>query len=43
MARKLAEKLLTEDPDLGAWENQALAREMRDRFPEHSLDVVQSG
>jgi len=42
-ARRLAEKLLTEDPDLGAWEHQALAREMRDRFPEHSLDVVQSG
>ena len=43
LARKLAEKLLTEDPDLAEWEHQALAREMRDRFPEHSLDVVQSG
>jgi ATP-dependent DNA helicase RecG len=43
MARKLAEEVLDADPDLAAWENQALAREMRDRFPEHSLDVVQSG
>jgi ATP-dependent DNA helicase RecG len=43
LARRLAEELLDADPDLGEWAHQALAREMRDRFPEHSLDVVQSG
>jgi ATP-dependent DNA helicase RecG len=43
MARKLAEELLDKDPELRAYEHIALEREMRDRFPEESLDVVQSG
>ncbi|MDP9068890.1 MAG: ATP-dependent DNA helicase RecG [Actinomycetota bacterium] len=42
-ARALAEELLDYDPELRAYEHIALAREMRDRFPEESLDVVQSG
>lgn len=42
-ARALAEEVLDHDPDLRAFEHMALAREMRDRFPEESLDVVQSG
>ena len=42
-ARDRAVALLGEDPELRAYENQALAREMRDRFPESTLDVVQSG
>ncbi len=42
-ARALAEEVLDRDPDLRAYEHIALAREMRDRFPEESLDVVQSG
>ena len=42
-ARNLAVELLDEDPDLRAFEHVALRREMRDRFPEGSLDVVQSG
>ena len=42
-ARALAEEVLDADPDLRAFEHIALAREMRDRFPEESLDVVQSG
>ncbi len=42
-ARSLAEEVLDADPELRAYEHMALAREMRDRFPEESLDVVQSG
>jgi hypothetical protein len=42
-ARNLAVELLDEDADLRAFEHVALRREMRDRFPEGSLDVVQSG
>ncbi|MGH2778891.1 MAG: ATP-dependent DNA helicase RecG, partial [Actinomycetota bacterium] len=42
-ARKLAEEIVDGDPDLRAFEHIALEREMRDRFPEQSLDVVQSG
>jgi ATP-dependent DNA helicase RecG len=42
-ARELAVRMLDEDPDLGAYELTALAREMRDRFSETALDVVQSG
>ena len=42
-ARSLAEGVLDRDPELRAYEHIALAREMRDRFPEESLDVVQSG
>jgi ATP-dependent DNA helicase RecG len=43
LARQLAEELLDRDPELRAYEHIALEREMRDRFPEESLDVVQSG
>jgi ATP-dependent DNA helicase RecG len=43
MARSLAEEILDEDPELGAWEHAALAREVRDRFPEEAVDIVQSG
>lgn len=43
MTRDVAVKLLDEDPELHAYENLALEKEMRDRFPEHALDVVQSG
>ena len=42
-ARKLAEEIVDGDPELRAFEHIALEREMRDRFPEQSLDVVQSG
>ena len=42
-ARALAEEVLDQDPELRAFEHIALAREMRDRFPEEALDVVQSG
>lgn len=42
-ARDLAVRILDEDPDLRAWEHRELAREMRHRFPEETLDVVQSG
>jgi ATP-dependent DNA helicase RecG len=42
-ARDLAEAILEDDPELRAYEHAALAREMRDRFPEGALDVVQSG
>ena len=42
-ARDLAVALLDEDPELKAYEHMALEREMRYRFPEHALDVVQSG
>ena len=43
MARDRAVAILDEDPDLRAYEHQALEREMRARFPERALDVVQSG
>jgi ATP-dependent DNA helicase RecG len=43
MARDEAVKLLDDDPELRAFENQALEREMRDRFPDDALDVIQSG
>ena len=42
-ARDQAVALLDADPELAEWEHTALAREMRDRFPEGALDVVQSG
>lgn len=42
-AREEAIALLDEDPELTGWGHEALAREMRDRFPEGALDVVQSG
>jgi ATP-dependent DNA helicase RecG len=42
-ARRLAEEIVDADPELRAFEHIALEREMRDRFPERSLDVVQSG
>jgi ATP-dependent DNA helicase RecG len=43
MARDLAVHILDDDPELRAYEHGAIAREMRDRFPEGALDVVQSG
>ena len=43
MARDLAVSILDRDPELRAYEHQALEREMRARFPERALDVVQSG
>ena len=43
MARDLATEILDADPELRAYEHQALEREMRARFPERALDVVQSG
>jgi len=42
-ARDEAVRLLDEDPELRAYEHIALAREMRDRFSDTALDVVQSG
>ncbi|HET7483538.1 MAG TPA: ATP-dependent DNA helicase RecG [Actinomycetota bacterium] len=42
-ARDLAVEMLDDDPELRAYEHIALEREMRDRFPESALDVVQSG
>jgi ATP-dependent DNA helicase RecG len=42
-ARDLATRLVDDDPELAAYEHLALQREMRDRFPERALDVVQSG
>ena len=42
-ARDVAMELLDADPELRAYEHIALEREMRDRFPERALDVVQSG
>jgi ATP-dependent DNA helicase RecG len=42
-ARDLALNIIESDPDLSAYEHQELAREMRARFPEDTLDVVQSG
>jgi ATP-dependent DNA helicase RecG len=41
--RDAALEILDEDPELTAYEHIALAREMRDRFSESALDVVQSG
>ena len=43
MARDLAMRILDDDPDLKAYEHQEIEREMRARFPENTLDVVQSG
>ncbi|MDQ4095792.1 MAG: ATP-dependent DNA helicase RecG [Actinomycetota bacterium] len=43
MARDLAVEILDDDPELRAYEHLALEREMRARFPERALDVVQSG
>jgi ATP-dependent DNA helicase RecG len=43
MARDEAMKLLDADPELRGFEHQPLEREMRDRFPDETLDVVQSG
>lgn len=42
-ARDLAVRVLDEDPELRAYEHLSLEREMRHRFPEDALDVVQSG
>jgi len=42
-ARDLAVEILDADPELRAYEHQEIAREMRARFPEEALDVVQSG
>ena len=41
-ARELAMSL-DEDPELRAYENMALEGRCEDRFPEQTLDVVQSG
>ena len=43
MARDLAVELLDEDPELESWDYGLLGEEMRARFPESTLDVVQSG
>ncbi|MDP9226198.1 MAG: ATP-dependent DNA helicase RecG [Actinomycetota bacterium] len=43
LARDLAVGILEEDPQLRGYAHIALEREMRDRFPEAALDVVQSG
>ena len=43
MARDLAIVILDDDPELRSYDNIALEREMRSRFPERALDVVQSG
>jgi ATP-dependent DNA helicase RecG len=42
-AREMAVEMIDKDPELRAYEHIALEREVRDRFPEHALDVVQSG
>jgi ATP-dependent DNA helicase RecG len=42
-ARDEAIAMLDDDPELTEWGHEALAREMRDRFPEGALDVIQSG
>lgn len=42
-ARDEAERLLDEDPELRSYELQALAREMVDRFPEGTLEMIASG
>ncbi|MEA2499607.1 MAG: ATP-dependent helicase RecG [Actinomycetota bacterium] len=41
--RDLAVEILDEDPELRGYEHRELEREMRARFPEEALDVVQSG
>jgi ATP-dependent DNA helicase RecG len=43
LARDVAVGVIDEDPELRAYEHIALAREMRDRFSESTMDVVQSG
>jgi ATP-dependent DNA helicase RecG len=43
LARRWAEQILDDDPELRAWEHSALAREVQDRFPEEARDIVQSG
>jgi ATP-dependent DNA helicase RecG len=43
LTRKLAVDLIDDDPELRAYEHMALEREMRARFPQEALDVVQSG
>jgi ATP-dependent DNA helicase RecG len=43
LTRDLAVEILDDDPDLAAWEHSALSREVRDRFSEGSIEVVQSG
>jgi ATP-dependent DNA helicase RecG len=42
-AREVAVAILDDDPELRAYGHIALAREMRDRFSDVALDVVQSG
>jgi ATP-dependent DNA helicase RecG len=42
-ARDLAVLVLDDDPELRAFEHREMEREMRARFPEDALDVVQSG
>lgn len=42
-ARDLAIEVLAADPELAEWDHAALRREMFDRFPPDTLDVVQSG
>ena len=42
-ARDLAVELIEVDPELRSYEHVALEQEMRARFPERALDVVQSG
>jgi len=42
-ARDVAIEVLDEDPELRGYDHVALEREMRDRFPDHALDVVHSG
>jgi ATP-dependent DNA helicase RecG len=42
-ARDIAVEMLDEDPELRAYENAELAREMHSRFPDQALDVVHSG
>ncbi|MGH2748586.1 MAG: ATP-dependent DNA helicase RecG [Actinomycetota bacterium] len=42
-AREVAVELLEADPELSEYEHQWLDREMRARFPQDALDVVQSG
>ncbi|MGH2805693.1 MAG: ATP-dependent DNA helicase RecG, partial [Actinomycetota bacterium] len=41
--RDAALEILDDDAELNAYEHIALSREMRDRFSENTLDVVQSG
>ncbi len=42
-ARDLAVEMLDADPELKEFEHLPLEKEMRSRFPERALDVVQSG